>query len=83
MWTSVILPDGEDTEYGFGWSLSPYRGLTSQSHRGQVAGFVASFARYPEHEVAVIVFMNRYRVSSSYLHYGVLHTFMPALGPVP
>ena len=83
MWNSVILPDGEDTEYGFGWSVSPYMDMRSQSHRGMVAGFVASFARYPEQQAAIIVFMNRYRVSSSYLHYAVLHTFMPGLGPMP
>ena len=83
MWTSVILPDGEDTEYGFGWAVSPYQGMRSQSHRGQVAGFVASFQRFPDQEAAIIVFMNRYRVSSSRLHYAVLHTFMPNLGPIP
>jgi len=83
MWTSVMLPNGEDTEYGFGWSVNPYQGMRSQSHRGQVAGFVASFARYPDQETAIIVFMNRYRVSSSYLHYAVLHTYMPSLGPIP
>ena len=83
MWTSMILPNGEDTEYGFGWAVSPYQGLRSQSHRGQVAGFVASFSRFPDQEAAIIVFMNRYRVSSSRLHYAVLHTFMPSLGPMP
>jgi CubicO group peptidase (beta-lactamase class C family) len=83
MWTPVILPNGEDTEYGFGWRVSPYQDLRSQSHSGQVAGFIARFARYPDQEAAVIVFMNRYRVSSSQLHDAVLHTFMPSLGPVP
>ena len=83
MWTSMILPNGEDTEYGFGWAVSPYQGLRSQSHRGQVAGFVASFSRFQDQEAAIIVFMNRYRVSSSRLHYAVLHTFMPSLGPMP
>ena len=83
MWTSVILPDGEDTEYGFGWDLGPYQGLRSQSHSGQVAGFVARFARYPDQDISIIVFMNRYRVSSSYLHHALLHTFMPSLGLIP
>ena len=43
MWTSAILPNGEDTEYGFGWRVSPYLGLRSQSHSGQVAGICRKF----------------------------------------
>ena len=82
MWTSAVLPDGTDTECGFGWRVTPM-GLTSQSHSGQVAGFVAYFARFPDQEAAVIVFMNRYKVSSNKLKIAVLHTFMPSLGPIP
>jgi CubicO group peptidase (beta-lactamase class C family) len=83
MWTSVRLPNGEDTGYGFGWSVRPYQALTSQSHGGQVAGFVANFSRFPGQEAAIVVFLNRYRVSSGRLMVAVLHTFMPSLGPIP
>lgn len=83
MWTPAVLPDGRNTGYAFGWGVRPYRGLTSQSHGGQVAGFVASFSRFPEQEAAIIVFANRYRVSSNRLKLAVLHTFMPSLGPIP
>ncbi len=83
MWTAVILPNGENTGYAFGWSVRPYRGLTSQSHGGQVAGFVANFSRFPEQEAAIVVFLNRYRVGSGRLRVAVLHTFMPSLGPIP
>ena len=83
MWTPALLPNGENTGYGFGWRVSPYKGLTSQSHGGQVAGFVANFSRFPEQQAAIIVFLNRYRVSSSKIKVAVLHTFMPSLGPIP
>jgi CubicO group peptidase (beta-lactamase class C family) len=83
MWTSTVLPSGEDTEYALGWRVTPYMGLRSQSHSGQVAGFVAHFARYPEQDVAFIVFMNRYRVPLREVARAVWHTFMPALGPIP
>ncbi len=63
--------------------VRPYRGLTSQSHGGQVAGFVADFFRVPEQEAAIIVVLNRYRMSSNRLSAAVLHTFMPSLGPIP
>ena len=83
MWTPVILPNGKDTNYGFGFILRPYKGLSSQSHGGQVAGFVANFARFPEQEIATIVFLNRHRVSSRRVKEAVAHTFIPSLGPVP
>jgi CubicO group peptidase (beta-lactamase class C family) len=83
MWTSPVLPSGEDPEYALGWRVTPYQGMTSQSHGGQVAGFNAFFARYPEQEVAVIVFLNRYRVRTSNIAAAVLHTLMPSLGPIP
>ncbi|MBT5874971.1 MAG: beta-lactamase family protein [Candidatus Latescibacteria bacterium] len=83
MWSPAILPNGENTEYGFGWRVTPYKGLTSQSHGGQVAGFVANFSRFPDQEAAFIVFLNRYRVNSNRIKLTVLHTFMPSLGPIP
>jgi CubicO group peptidase (beta-lactamase class C family) len=82
MWTPAVLPNGENTEYALGWRVSPYAGLRSQSHSGQVAGFVANFARFPDQEVAIIVFMNRYRVSSNDIKLAVLQTFMPGPGPI-
>jgi len=83
MWTPVVLPNGDNTGYAFGWRVGSYEGLTFQRHGGQVAGFVASFSRFPDHEAAIIVFMNRYRVGSNRLVVAVLHTFMPSLGPNP
>jgi len=83
LWAPVVLPNGENTEYGLGWRVTPYAGLRSQNHTGQVAGFNANFARFPDQDAAIIVFMNRYRVSSGYVKDAVLHTFMPGLGPVP
>lgn len=83
MWAHTILPNGDSTGYAFGWNVRQYKGLRRLSHSGQVAGFVANFARFPDEEAAIIVFLNRYRVSSSRLSKAVLHTFMPSLGPVP
>ena len=83
MWAPTVLSDGRRVEYGFGWNVDPYAGLTSQRHSGQVAGFVAKFGRFPDQEAAIIVFMNRYEVDSGYPMRAVLHTFMPGIGPVP
>ena len=80
MWTSTVLPDGTDTGYGFGWSLRPYLGLESIGHSGQVAGFVANFARFPEQQLAVIIFLNRYRVSTGPIKEAVVRTFVEGVG---
>lgn len=77
MWTPAILPNGQTTNYGFGWRTGEYKGLWTVGHNGMVAGFVASFLRIPEAEMAVIVFANRYRASSSRLRDAVLETFLP------
>ncbi len=82
MWTETVLPNGDSTGYAFGWGVRPYEGLKSQGHSGQVAGFVSRFTRFPDEKAAVIVFMNRYRVSSRRLSDAVIHTFMPKLGPL-
>ena len=78
MWNSVTLPDGTDTEYALGWMVRPDRGLKHVGHSGQVAGFVAYYGRYIDQETAVIVFLNRYRVSSRVVKDFVLDTFMPS-----
>lgn len=78
MWTSVILPNGEDTQYALGWDVAPDRGLKMTGHGGQVAGFVAYFARYIDIDTVIIVFMNRYRVSSRVVNNIVLDTFIPS-----
>ncbi len=83
MWTPAILPNGESTGYAFGWRVAPYKGQTSQSHGGQVAGFVANFSRFPDQEAAIIVFLNRYRVGSGRLKEALFDTFMPNLEPIP
>ena len=83
MWTPGILPNGNSTGYAFGWSVGPYKGQTSQSHGGQVAGFIANFSRFPDQEAAIIVFLNRYRVGSGRLKEALFDTFMPNLEPIP
>jgi CubicO group peptidase (beta-lactamase class C family) len=83
MWTSAVLPDGEDTGYAFGWGVRPYRGRTAVGHGGQVAGFVANFTRLPDDDLAIIVFANRYRVSSGRIRDAVADAFIPGARDQP
>ena len=78
MWSPVILPSGENTGYGLGWNVTPYKGLASQHHSGQVAGFTAFFDRFPDQEVVVIVFLNRYRIRGR-IKGALLDTFLTGL----
>ncbi len=79
MWKPTILPNGENTWYGLGWDIGLYKGLVSQSHGGQVAGFRAKFSRFPDQDAAVIIFFNRYLVETEVVESAVLETFMSNL----
>lgn len=60
MWTPVTLTDGQPSSYGLGWSLVPYQGHARVHHGGSTAGgFEASFMRFPELKLSVIVLSNR------------------------
>ena len=90
MWKPVDLPNdeskvgwGDFDEYGLGWLLGEYRGQRVQTHRGQVAGFVAEYSRFPERGLSVVVFLNRYLVNPTPISKATIHTFMPDLGPLP
>lgn len=83
MWTSTVLPNGKDTEYGLGWQLRPYRSVLQVGHGGQVAGFNTSFTRLVEQELCFIVFYNRYRVSASYPKIAAYHAFLSGIGEFP
>lgn len=85
MWTPARLADGSDLRradgrpvaYGFGWFLDPLGGLRAQHHSGQVAGFVAYFARFPDQDAAVIVLTNRYRANARPLRDRAFAAFVP------
>ena len=85
LWTPARLASGararrasgEPVSYGLGWFLSPLGGLRAQHHSGQVAGFIAYFARFPDQDAAVIVLTNRYRYDSGPLRDRVFRAFVP------
>jgi CubicO group peptidase (beta-lactamase class C family) len=58
--TPVKLDDGSTTEYGYGWFSTPVLGQSALSHSGQTAGFVADYLRFPERDLAIVVFASRY-----------------------
>lgn len=84
MWTPDSVAAEYGREYGFGWRLSDISGMKAQSHTGQVAGFSAHYIRFPEEQLSIIFFFNRYRGNSSWkIGRHTLHTFMPEIIPMP
>jgi len=57
--TPNILPDGKNSEYGFGWRISTYRETRCIHHSGSTIGFRNEIQRYPEKHFSVIVLTNR------------------------
>lgn len=53
-----VLSDGRKTRYGMGWMTSTYRGLRETGHGGDITGFNAYFARFPEEKFTVVVLSN-------------------------
>jgi CubicO group peptidase (beta-lactamase class C family) len=57
-WTPNTLSTGGTYPYGFGWGLSPQRGVKKISHTGSWQGFKTAIARYPTLDLTVIVMSN-------------------------
>ena len=57
--TPNILPDGTNSEYGFGWRISDYRGRLCYHHSGSTIGFRNEIQRFPQQKTTVIVLTNR------------------------
>lgn len=58
MWTPGRLTDGSSTTYGLGWRVETTNALRRIGHSGSTSGFSASFQRYPDHQLNVIVLTN-------------------------
>jgi D-alanyl-D-alanine carboxypeptidase len=58
MWTPTKLKNGEISNYGFAWRLEPLEGHKKIGHTGSTSGFSASFLRFPDDKVTIIVLCN-------------------------
>ena len=57
-WTSFILADGRESNYGFGWSVGTWKGLKVIEHGGAINGFLSNAIRIPSKHVYVIALSN-------------------------
>lgn len=57
-WTPARLNHGETQDYGLGWRLAPFQGRRNIGHSGSTSGFSASFQRFPDDHLTVILLSN-------------------------
>ena len=53
------LSGGEETNYGYGWHITEYKGVKLLYHGGSTAGFRNLFIRAPEFGISIIILTNR------------------------
>ncbi len=80
-WTPVRLNNGGTYPYGLGWNLLEQRGYRRIGHSGAWRGSHATFQRYPDFDLTVIVLMNLGQANSEGIAVGVAGMVEPALIP--
>lgn len=83
MWTSVVLNDGTKPDYGFGWMVPVINGHKYMGHSGGVPGFSASYRRFPDDKLAVIVMSNSNTASTHKLSRKIATLYIPDVVIVP
>ncbi len=81
MWTPAKLKDDGGVDYGFGWSVAPYRGHRAIGHTGSWQGFKAMIQRFPDDSLTVILFANLAEARPQPFVYGVAGKYRRALAP--
>lgn len=58
MWSPTKLNSGALHPYGFAWWVDPVQGHRRIGHTGETSGFNASFERFPEDKLSLVVLCN-------------------------
>jgi CubicO group peptidase (beta-lactamase class C family) len=80
-WTPVRLNNGGMYPYGLGWNLVEQRGYRRIGHSGAWLGSHATFQRYPDFNLTVIVLLNLGQANSEGIAVGIAGLVEPALTP--
>jgi CubicO group peptidase (beta-lactamase class C family) len=79
IWTPVRLNNGGSYPYGLGWNLLEQRGYRRIGHSGAWLGAHATFQRYPDFNLTVIVLLNLGQANSEGIAVGIAGLVEPAL----
>jgi len=83
MWTPVRLSDGSSYPYGFGWELGERGGRRHIGHGGSLPGFRATYARFPDDRLTVIVLANADEVDREAIVKGIADIYLQVEATVP
>ena len=78
-WTPVRLNNAGTYPYGLGWNLLEQRGYRRIGHSGAWRGSHATFQRYPDFDLTVIVLLNLGQANSEGIAVGIAGIVEPAL----
>jgi CubicO group peptidase (beta-lactamase class C family) len=81
MWTAVKLNNGSTYPYGFGWTVDTLRGHKVVQHGGSLPGFRASFFRFIDDKLSVVVLTNTDNANAESLAVGIADQYLPDLIP--
>jgi D-alanyl-D-alanine carboxypeptidase len=81
MWTPVQLNDGTTSGYGYGWQLTTNRGRTQVYHGGGGPGARASFRRFLDDRLSIIVLINMDDVDVDTIVLGLAALHLPKTPP--
>ena len=74
--TPNILPNGQNSGYGFGWRILLHKGQRALHHSGSTIGFRTHIARFPDRQLTVIVLVNRANVDSERLAFAIADLYL-------
>lgn len=57
-WTPFILPNGLNTNYGYGWNITPVKNFSVIKHGGAINGFLSDADYIPEQEIYIAALSN-------------------------
>jgi len=80
-WTPVRLNNGGPYPYGLGWNIVEQRGYRRIGHSGSWRGFHATFQRYPDFDLTVIVLLNQGQANSEGIAVALAGLVEPKLTP--
>ena len=83
MWTPVRLSDGSSHPYGFGWELGERGGRRHIGHGGSLPGFRATYARFPDDRLTVIVLTNADQVDRESIVKRIADIYLQVEATVP
>jgi CubicO group peptidase (beta-lactamase class C family) len=58
-WSRTTLDNGKKIDYGYGWHVEDFLGITHPYHDGSSIGFRNSVALFPEEKLMIVVLTNR------------------------